>query len=138
AKLVDLEGRQRAGSALEIEQDEFFDSPFVVGLEPGADGRIVDEQRLGDIGVGPAAVEQKDGVRPAGDAMLLQSIPGDLHQDGPIRRAEEIAVRLHPATGIDPGDSVKRFSEVRGFPLYPPCLYLQFTKKPSFLVAVKG
>ncbi len=50
--------------------------------------------------------------------MLLQPIPGDLHQDGPIRRAEEIAVRLHPMTGIDPGDSVKRFSEVRGFPLY--------------------
>src|SRR5271165_4479856 len=46
AKLVDLEGRQRAGSALEIEQDEFFDSAFVVGLEPDADGRIVNEKDL--------------------------------------------------------------------------------------------
>src|SRR5271165_3256496 len=36
AKLVDLEGRQRAGAALEIEQDEFFDSTFVECLESGA------------------------------------------------------------------------------------------------------
>src|SRR5271165_188489 len=103
------EGRQRAGSTLEIEQDEFFDSTFVEGFEPVADGRIVDEQRLGDLGVGPTLVEQKNGVRPASDAMLLQPIPGDLHQVGPIRRAEEIAVRFHQATGIDPADSVKRF-----------------------------
>ena len=32
--------------------------------------------------------------------MLLQPIPGDLHQDGPIRRAKEILVRCHQATGI--------------------------------------
>ncbi|MGO9423385.1 hypothetical protein, partial [Roseiarcus sp.] len=42
----------------------------------------------------------------------------DLHQVGPIRCAEEIAIRLHQATGIDPADSVKRFSEGRGIPLY--------------------
>src|SRR5208337_5357391 len=76
------------------------------------------EQRLGDIGIRPASVEQEDGVRPADDAMLLQSVPDDLHQVGPIRRTEEIAVRLHQASGIDPADSVKRFSEGRGIPLY--------------------
>ena len=117
AKLVDLEGRQRAGSALEIEQDEFFDSAFVVGLEPDADGRIVNEKDLRHFLELHATIKEKNGVRPAGDAMFLQPVPGDLHQVGPIRRAEEIAVRLHPMTGIDPGDSVKWFSEVRGFPL---------------------
>src|SRR5271166_5136117 len=35
-----------------------------------------------------------------------------------IRCAEEIAIRLHQATGIDPADSVKRFSEGRGIPLW--------------------
>src|SRR5208337_2451034 len=54
-------------------------------------------------------IKEKNGVRPAGDAMLLQPIPGDLHQVGSIRRAEKIAVRFHQATGIDPADSVKRF-----------------------------
>jgi hypothetical protein len=115
AKLVDLEGRQRAGSALEIEQDEFFDSAFVVGLEPDADGRIVNEKDLRHFLELHATIKQDQRVRPAGDAMLLQPIPGDLHQDGPIRRAEEIAIRHHPMTGIDPDDSVKQFSEVRGF-----------------------
>src|SRR5208337_3369267 len=62
-------------------------------------------------GVGPTLVEQKNGVRPASNAMLLQPIPGDLHQVGPTRRAEEIAVRFHQATGIDPADSVKRFPD---------------------------
>src|SRR5271166_5766993 len=52
--------------------------------------------------------------------MLLQPVPDDLHQVGPIRCAEEIAIRLHHATGIDPADSVKRFSEGRGIPLYVP------------------
>ena len=118
AKLVDLEGRQRAGSALEIEQDEFFNSTVVEGLEPSANGRIVDEKDAGDFVELHATIKEKNGVRTAGDAMFLQPVPGDLHQVGPIRRAEEIAVRLHPMTGIDPGDSVKRFSEVRGFPLY--------------------
>src|SRR5208283_5802753 len=99
-------------------QDEFFDSTFVECLEPGADGRIVDEKDAGDFLELHTTIKEKNGVRPAGDAMLLQPIPGDLHQVGPIRRAEEIAVRLHPMTGIDPGDSVKRFSEVRGIPLY--------------------
>ena len=51
------------------------------------------------------------------DAMLLQPVPDDLHQVGPIRCAEEIAIRLHQATGIDPADSVKQFSEGRGIPL---------------------
>src|SRR5271157_5964378 len=50
--------------------------------------------------------------------MLLQPVPDDLHQVGPIHCAEEIAVRLHQASGIDPADSVKRFSEGRGIPLY--------------------
>ena len=118
AKLVDLEGRQRAGSALEIEQDEFFNSAFVVGLEPDADGQIVNEKDLRHFLELHATIKQDQRVRPAGDAMLLQPIPGDLHQDGPIRRAEEIAIRHHPMTGIDPDDSVKQFSEVRGFPLY--------------------
>jgi hypothetical protein len=117
AKLVELKGRQRAGSALEIEQDEFFDSTVVEGHEPRTDGRIVDEENLRHLLEPHAPVEQDQGVRPAGDAMLLQPVPGDLHQIGPIRRAEEIAVRFHPITGIDPVDSVKRFSEVRGFPL---------------------
>ena len=118
AKLVDLEGRQRAGSALEIEQDEFFNSALVVGLEPDADGQIVNEKDLRHFLELHATIKQDQRVRPAGDAMLLQPIPGDLHQDGPIRRAEEIAIRHHPMTGIDPDDSVKQFSEVRGFPLY--------------------
>src|SRR5271165_286308 len=74
-----------------------------------------------------ATIKQDHRVRPAGDAMLLQPIPGDLHQDGPIRRAEEIAIRHHPMTGIDPDDSVKQFSEVRGFPLY----YDKKSKTPS-------
>ena len=50
--------------------------------------------------------------------MLLQPVPDDLHQVGPIRWAEEIAIRLHQANGIDPADSVNRFSEGRGIPLY--------------------
>ena len=41
--------------------------------------------------------------------MLLQPIPGDLHQDGTIRRAEEIAIRHHPMTGIDPDDRSNSF-----------------------------
>jgi adenylate cyclase len=41
--------------------------------------------------------------------MLLQSVPGDLHQVGPVRRTEEIAIRLHQPNGIDPADSVKLF-----------------------------
>src|SRR5208337_2727150 len=39
---------------------------------------------------------------------------------GPIRCTEEIAVRLHQASGIDPADSVKRFPKERGIPLYEP------------------
>src|SRR5208337_1508634 len=35
-----------------------------------------------------------------------------------IRCTEEIAVRLHQASGIDPADSVKRFPKERGIPLY--------------------
>jgi hypothetical protein len=50
--------------------------------------------------------------------MLLQPVLGDLHQDGPIRWAEKISIRLHPAIGIDAADSVKRFSKGRGIPLY--------------------
>ena len=46
AKLVDLEGRQRGGPALEIEQDEFFNATFLVGFEPGANGRIVNLKGL--------------------------------------------------------------------------------------------
>ncbi len=120
AKLVELEGRQRAGSALEIEKVEFLNSAFVEGLEPGANGRIVDEKNACDVLKLHATIKEKDGVRPAGDAMLLQPVPGDLHQDRPIRRAEEIAARFHQAIGIDPADSVKRFSEVRGFPTIRP------------------
>src|SRR5208282_1835213 len=69
-------------------------------------------------GEGPAPVEQQNGVRPAGDAILLQPILGDRHKVDPIRCAEEITVRLHQTTGIDPGDSVKRFPKGRGIPLY--------------------
>ncbi len=50
--------------------------------------------------------------------MLLHPVLGDRHKVGPIRCVEEITIRLHQATGIDPADSVKRFSEARGFPLY--------------------
>src|SRR5208337_2127290 len=49
---------------------------------------------------------------------LLQPVPGDRHKVGPIRCTEEIAVRLHQASGIDPADSVKRFPKERGIPLY--------------------
>jgi hypothetical protein len=49
AKLIDLEGRQRGGPALEVEQDEFFDSAFLEGLKPSANGRIVDEKDAGDF-----------------------------------------------------------------------------------------
>ena len=82
AKLVDLEGRQRAGSALEIEQDEFFNSAFVVGLEPDADGRIVNEKDLRHFLELHATIKQDQRVRPAGDAMLLQPIPGEQHRAG--------------------------------------------------------
>ena len=104
AQFVDLEGRQPSGSALQVEQDDRLDAAFLEFLEPDADGRVVEEQRFGDLGVGPALVEQKDGIRPADDAMLLQPVPDDLHQVGPIRCAEEIAIRLHQATGIDPAE----------------------------------
>src|SRR5271165_6967630 len=65
-----------------------------------------------------STVEQQNGVRPAGDAILLQPVPGDRHKVGPIRCTEEIAVGLHRATGIDPADSVKRFPKERGIPLH--------------------
>src|SRR5271166_1033137 len=119
AQFVELDGRQRAGAALQIEQDERLDAAFLEFLEPCPHGGVVEEQRLGDIGIRPASVEQEDGVRPPDDAMLLQPVPDDLHQVDPIRRTEEIAVRLHQASGIDPADSVKRFSKGRGIPLYP-------------------
>ena len=138
AKLVDLEGRQRAGSALEIEQDEFFDSAFVVGLEPDADGRIVNEKDLRHFLELHATIKQDQRVRPAGDAMLLQPIPGDLHQDGPIRRAEEIAIRHHPMIGIDPDDSVKQFSEVRGCPLYNTTIARTFQGSTAKVIGVEG
>ena len=118
AQFVDLEGRQRTGAAVQIEQDERLDATVLECLEPGADGGVVDVERLGDLGEGPALVEQQHRVRPAGDAMLLQPVPGDLHQVGPVRCTEETTVHLHQATGIDPADSVKRFSDVRGIPLY--------------------
>src|SRR5208337_4277587 len=121
AQFVDLEGRQPSCSALQVEQDERLDAAFLEFLDPDADGRIVDEQRLGNRGEGPASVEQQNGVRPAGDAILLQPVPGNRHKVGPIRCTEEIAVRLHQASGIDPADSVKRFPKERGIPLYPKC-----------------
>ncbi len=109
AQFVDLEWPQPSYSALQIEQDDRLDAAFLEFLEPGTHGRIVEEQRFGDLGVGPPLVEQKDGVRPAHDAMLLQPVPHDLHQVGTVRCTEEITVRLHQATGIDPADLVKRF-----------------------------
>src|SRR5208337_4189566 len=118
AQFVDLEGRQPSCSALQVEQDERLDAAFLEFLDPDADGRIVDEQRLGNRGEGPASVEQQNGVRPAGAAILLQPVPGNRHKVGPIRCTEEIAVRLHQASGIDPADSVKRFPKERGIPLY--------------------
>ena len=83
---------------------------------PGADGQIIDEQRLGDIAIGPPLVEKKDGVRPAGDAMLLQPISGDLHQDRPILRAEEIAVRFSPS---DWKGSENHLTEISGIESRP-------------------
>ena len=146
AKLVNLEGRQRTGAALQVEQDEPLDAAFLEFLEPDADGRVVDEQRLGNLGEGPAPVEQQNGVRPAGDAILLQPVPGDRHEVGPIRCTEEITVRLHQATGNDPLDSVKQFSEGRGVTLYrkkwvtarfPMRIFLpsRFSLPPSALAA---
>jgi len=107
--------RQRAGAALQIEQDDRLDSLEL--LEPCPHGGVVDEKNLRHLLKPHALVEEEHRVRPAGDAMLLQLVPGDLHQVGPIRRTEEIAARLHQTTGIDPADSVKRFSEERGIPL---------------------
>src|SRR5208283_1726929 len=70
AQFVDLEGRQPSCSTLQVEQDERLDAAFLEFLDPDADGRIVDEQRLGNRGEGPASVEQQNGVRPAGDAII--------------------------------------------------------------------
>ncbi len=50
--------------------------------------------------------------------MLLHPVLGDRHKVGPIRCVEEITIRLHQATGIDPADSVKRFPDGCGIPLY--------------------
>jgi len=119
AQFVDLEGRQPSGSALQVEQDERLNAAFLEFLDPDADGRIVDEKDTGDFLEAHSTVEQQNGVRPAGDAILLQPVPGDRHKVGPIRCTEEIAVGLHQATGIDPADSVKRFPKERGIPLYP-------------------
>jgi len=83
-----LEGRQPSCSALQVEQDDRLDSAFLEFLEPSTNGRIVEEQRFGDFGVGPSPVQQKDGIRPADDAMFLQPVLDDLRQVGPIRCAE--------------------------------------------------
>src|SRR5208283_3812580 len=120
AKLVDLEGRKRTGAALQVEQDDRLDAAFLEFLEPTADGRIVDVESLRHIIEPHAIVEQENGVRPAGNAMLLQPVLGDRHKVGSIRCVEEITVGLHQATGIDPADSVKRFPKERGIPLCFP------------------
>ena len=107
-------GHSRPLPPLQMEQDDRLDAAFLEFLEPGTHGRIIEEQRFGDLGVGPPLVEQKDGVRPAHDAMLLQPVLHDLHQVGPVRCTEEITVRLHQATGIDTaqfGQTIFRMSK---------------------------
>ena len=121
AQFVDLQGRQRTGAAVQIEQDERLDATVLECLASrGADGGVVDVERLGDLGEGPALVEQQHRVRPAGDAMLLQPVPGDLHQVGPVRCTEETTVHLHKATGMDPICSIRSndFRMSERIPLY--------------------
>ncbi len=79
---------------------------------------FVDEKNLRHFLELHAAIKEDQGVRPAGNAILLQPVPDDRHKVGPIRYTEEIALRLHKATGIDTADSVKRFSKGRRIQLY--------------------
>lgn len=74
------------GAAIQVEQDERLDAAVLKFLEPCPHGGVIDEEDFGHLLEAHAPVEQNQRVRPAGDAMLFQPVPGGLHQVGPVRR----------------------------------------------------